>query len=389
MAPRRRSPGSPASSCATRPWSAALSTTPLRGHDTKSLMRSLLTAGVDLTNLQLDTAIAAYLLDPAEARYDLVHLVERYTSFSMPVDSPAAKGQLDLDGATAEPPTIAGRAALAVHQLVAPISTSLRRSGHGRPVRHDREPAGARAGTHGARRGRRRPGRAAPALRAADRRGPTPAGRAEGGRRAGRPEHQLADPAARAAVRRAAGRAWADGGEADEDRGVDGRRDAGEAARRVAGVHRPAAAVPGGREAARHVRRGLDRRGGIGRSHPRHVQPDRRPHRATQLGPPEPAQHPGAPRRGSDVPPGLHPRARQRAAGRRLQPDRAALHRPPRRRPGPRRRLHRPAGHPQRDGRHVSSVWPLPTSHSTSGPRRRWSRTGWPTAWRPTGSASA
>ncbi len=103
----------------------ALSTTPLHGHETKSLMRSLLTAGVDLTNLALDTAIAAYLLDPAEARYDLVHLVERYTAFSMPVDSPAAKGQLDLDGATAEPSTVAGRAALAVHHLVAPISTSL------------------------------------------------------------------------------------------------------------------------------------------------------------------------------------------------------------------------------------------------------------------------
>ena len=76
----------------------ALQTTPVRGHDVKSLMRSLLTRGIDLTSLQLDTAIAAYLLDPAEARYELAHLVERYTSFAAPVDAPVAKGQLDLDG---------------------------------------------------------------------------------------------------------------------------------------------------------------------------------------------------------------------------------------------------------------------------------------------------
>ena len=107
----------------------ALSTAPLHGHDTKSLMRSLLTAGVDLTNLHLDTAIAAYLLDPAEARYDLVHVLERYTPFATPADEPAAKGQLDLDGARVEPSTVAARAALAVHQLVEPITTSLRDQG--------------------------------------------------------------------------------------------------------------------------------------------------------------------------------------------------------------------------------------------------------------------
>ena len=107
----------------------ALQSTPVRGHDVKSLMRSLLTLGTDLRSLQLDTAIAAYLLDPAEARYELPHLVERYTRFAAPLDPPAAKGQLDLDGTQTDPATAAGREALAVHHLIEPITTSLRDQG--------------------------------------------------------------------------------------------------------------------------------------------------------------------------------------------------------------------------------------------------------------------
>ncbi len=110
--PPRRSGASP-------PRSSAAA---VRGHDAKPLMRSLLQLGIDLDGLELDTAIAAYLLDPAEARYELPHLVERYTRFAAPADEPAAKGQLDLDGTQADPATSAGRQALAVHHLVEPIA---------------------------------------------------------------------------------------------------------------------------------------------------------------------------------------------------------------------------------------------------------------------------
>ena len=107
--------------------------------------------------------------------------------------------------------------------------------------------------------------------------------------RARRPQRQLDDPAAADPVHRTG----ADAGQEDEDGGVDGRLVAREAAGPVAGVHRPAVAVPRGREAARHVRRGVAPRGRRRRPHPRNVQPDGRPHRAAQLGPSEPAQHPG------------------------------------------------------------------------------------------------
>ena len=115
----------PADHLADERVAAALAAATVRGHDVKPLMRSLLARGLDLTGLELDTAIAAYLLDPAEARYELALLVERYTRFAAPADDPATTGQLDLDGTQADAPGRAARYALAVHHLVEPIRASL------------------------------------------------------------------------------------------------------------------------------------------------------------------------------------------------------------------------------------------------------------------------
>ena len=154
-APRRRRPSPPPSAPAD-----------VRAHDAKALMRWLLAhePAIDLAGLALDTAIAAYLLDPAEARYELRHLVERYTRFALAPDEPAAKGQLDLDGTQADPAD--GRRARGARRPPARRADHdpARRAGHGRPLRDDREPARARARPHGARRHRRRrrrPARAA------------------------------------------------------------------------------------------------------------------------------------------------------------------------------------------------------------------------------------
>ncbi len=96
----------------------------VRGHNVKPLMRSLLEADVDLRGLQLDVAIAAYLIDPAEARYELADLLEKHTRFAPPSDA-ASSGQLDLDGTAVTPVAQAGRDALAVHHIAAPIEASL------------------------------------------------------------------------------------------------------------------------------------------------------------------------------------------------------------------------------------------------------------------------
>ncbi|MFT6291752.1 MAG: DNA polymerase-1 [Ilumatobacter sp.] len=99
--------------------------TDVRGHRIKPLMRSLLGLGCSLNGIALDTAIAAYLIDPAEARYELSDLIEKYTSFARPDDDGASSGQLDLDGTSMSNAELAGRDALAVHHLVDPIRASL------------------------------------------------------------------------------------------------------------------------------------------------------------------------------------------------------------------------------------------------------------------------
>jgi len=61
-------------------------------HDAKELMRSLLPLGVDITGLVLDTAVAAYLLDPSVDQYRLSDLAGRHLGVAVD-DGTAAKGQ--------------------------------------------------------------------------------------------------------------------------------------------------------------------------------------------------------------------------------------------------------------------------------------------------------
>jgi DNA polymerase-1 len=103
--------------------------TNLRGHNVKPLMRSLLEFDVEVRGLTLDTAIAAYLIDPAEARYTLPDLIEKYTKYARPSDDAAGSGQLDLDGTSLGDAELAARDALAVHALTEPIVASMEAQG--------------------------------------------------------------------------------------------------------------------------------------------------------------------------------------------------------------------------------------------------------------------
>ncbi|MEP6659901.1 MAG: DNA polymerase I [Acidimicrobiales bacterium] len=97
---------------------------PLRAHDAKPLLRSLLALGVDIDALAFDTAIAAYLLDPGQARYDLEEVLGRWTGASLAVGA-AAEGQLDFAGEATDDITQAARAALAVNHLIDPLGSAL------------------------------------------------------------------------------------------------------------------------------------------------------------------------------------------------------------------------------------------------------------------------
>jgi DNA polymerase-1 len=103
---------------------SVLKSTPFRAHDAKSLMRSLLTLGVDMKGLILDTAIAAYLIDPSQSQYSMRDLLERHTDLRFADDS-TARGELDLDGTAMEDAHEAGRVAIGVSRVADPLARSL------------------------------------------------------------------------------------------------------------------------------------------------------------------------------------------------------------------------------------------------------------------------
>jgi len=104
---------------------------PVSAHDSKALMRSLAPYGVDFSSVQVDTAIAAYLLDPSGERYPLEEIAARYGGISLASPGTTAGGQLDLTGASSPPEVAAKRAATVAH-LVEPLSGALASRGMSR-----------------------------------------------------------------------------------------------------------------------------------------------------------------------------------------------------------------------------------------------------------------
>lgn len=105
----------------------------VHGHKIKELLRSLHLLGLPLDHLEalgLDTAVAGYLLDPAENVYALDELARQYAEIDVrPVHS-APIGQLDFGGtADSNLADATGRNAAAIMALVEPMLTSMRARG--------------------------------------------------------------------------------------------------------------------------------------------------------------------------------------------------------------------------------------------------------------------
>ncbi|HLM96289.1 MAG TPA: 5'-3' exonuclease H3TH domain-containing protein, partial [Acidimicrobiales bacterium] len=103
---------------------------PVVAHGCKELMRSLLPSGIDITGLALDTAVAAYLLDPSSGRYRLEDVVEVQLGVALDAEVAAeAAGQLALEGgAEVELSTLAARNAVALGLLFGPMRAALARA---------------------------------------------------------------------------------------------------------------------------------------------------------------------------------------------------------------------------------------------------------------------
>ena len=98
---------------------------PIAAHAAKTLMRSLEPLGVDVRTLALDTAIAAYLLDPARDAYPLGEIAARYAGIELRAPDAPPAGELDLLGTASLEGEDAARAAVAVSRLVGPLSEAL------------------------------------------------------------------------------------------------------------------------------------------------------------------------------------------------------------------------------------------------------------------------
>jgi DNA polymerase-1 len=98
---------------------------PVSGHDAKALMRGLSMIGVDFSHLELDTAIAAYLVDPAGDQYLLEDLAVRYAGIELRAPDAPPAGQLDLSGGASDPAVDAGRRAAVVALLAEPLGAAL------------------------------------------------------------------------------------------------------------------------------------------------------------------------------------------------------------------------------------------------------------------------
>ncbi len=98
---------------------------PLEAHRAKELMRALEPLGVDIRSLDLDTAVAAYLVDPGESQYLLEELSVRYLGLELQSTDAAPAGQLDLDGSADTPAEDAGRRAVAVARLAPALRSAM------------------------------------------------------------------------------------------------------------------------------------------------------------------------------------------------------------------------------------------------------------------------
>ncbi len=120
----------PASVVADAQVLAAIAAHPsLRGHNVKALMRWSLARGVSIAGLQLDVAIAAYLIDPADVRYAMADLLRRYTQYQLPGTDAASAGQLDFSDDGGDERRLAGREALAVAHLSSALLAALDKQG--------------------------------------------------------------------------------------------------------------------------------------------------------------------------------------------------------------------------------------------------------------------
>jgi DNA polymerase-1 len=104
----------------------ALGGAPVAGHQIKELFRTLLPMGIDCKDLVMDTAVAAYLLDPSTGDYSLSTVLGGPVGETLQA---APQGQLALGGEPEDAGSQAATEAATVARLVGPLRDRLERDG--------------------------------------------------------------------------------------------------------------------------------------------------------------------------------------------------------------------------------------------------------------------
>jgi DNA polymerase-1 len=102
---------------------------PIGAHHAKPLLRALAPFGIDVCTLDVDTAVASYLLDPARDSYPLDEVAARYAGLEIRSPDAPPPGELDLLGTAKPPGDTEARSAVAVGRLVAPLRAALEARG--------------------------------------------------------------------------------------------------------------------------------------------------------------------------------------------------------------------------------------------------------------------
>ncbi len=110
----------------------------VHAHQAKELLRGLSVLGIDVLALDVDTAVAAYLVDPSETQYLLEDLSARYAGVELASPDGPPPGQLDLTGAQSDPAQAAALRAAAIARL-APVLTTVLEARGLRPLYDDVE----------------------------------------------------------------------------------------------------------------------------------------------------------------------------------------------------------------------------------------------------------
>jgi len=101
----------------------------IRAHNAKPLLNWLIGRGIDLRSVLLDTAIAAYLIDPSDNKFDIQEVLARYTNFAIEVGGAEESGQLDFGSVSTDNSQRVCDEALAVGLIATPILMAVDKQG--------------------------------------------------------------------------------------------------------------------------------------------------------------------------------------------------------------------------------------------------------------------